>query len=144
VVLLNLIVTATTMLVVLNLWENRRPPTAETLPTATNLPSATLPAEAAITPILEDTPMPLPGETLPAPPAPTATPLVQRALTSQDVNLRARPSLNGAVLAGLPEGTWVDVPYPLQTRAAEGWVWVFVHTSFGSGWLVRAFLNFNP
>jgi hypothetical protein len=81
---------------------------------------------------------------LPAPPAPTATPLVQRALTSQDVNLRARPSLNGAVLAGLPEGTWVDVPYPLQTRAAEGWVWVFVHTSFGSGWLARAFLNFNP
>ena len=71
VVLLNVIVTATTMLVVLNLWENRRPPTAETLPSATSLPSETLPAEAAAAPILEDTPIPLPNETLPTPPAPT-------------------------------------------------------------------------
>lgn len=77
------------------------------------------------------------------PPALTATPIVQRALVESSVNLRVSPSLKGEVIAGLVKGTWLDVSYPLQTRSAEGMVWVFVHCSFGNGWVVRSFISFH-
>jgi hypothetical protein len=81
---------------------------------------------------------------LPVPPAPTAVPLVQRAFTLDDINLRAKPALNAEVLGGLPKGTWLDVPAPIQTRQANSLTWIYVRTSFGSGWVARIYLSFSP
>ena len=79
-----------------------------------------------------------------SPPEATATPLMQQAITINGVNLRVDPSMNGLVIAGLPKGTWVTIPYPLQMRTAEGLEWIFVHSPLGNGWVSRYFISFNP
>lgn len=81
---------------------------------------------------------------LSGPPEATATPVTGQALTTNALNLRATPSMTSAVIAGLQKGTWVAVPYPIQTQTAEGQVWIFVHTPLGNGWVSRYFLSFNP
>ena len=81
---------------------------------------------------------------LSSPPEATATPVRQQAITTNGVNLRAEPSMDGFVIAGLPKGTWVSVPYPLQMQVAEGLEWIFVYTPLGNGWVSRYFLSFNP
>ncbi len=78
-----------------------------------------------------------------SPPALTATPVIQRAQVNKGLNLRINPSMKAEILAGLPRGTWLDVAYPLRTVSAEGMLWVFVHSPFGSGWVVRDFLSFH-
>jgi len=81
---------------------------------------------------------------LSSPPDATATPVRQQAVTTNGVNLRAEPSMDGFVIAGLPKGTWVTVSYPLQTKIAENLEWIFVYTQLGNGWVSRYFLSFNP
>jgi hypothetical protein len=78
-----------------------------------------------------------------SPPDATATPVVERAVVNKGANLRVKPSTKGLVIAGLPQGTYVDVPYPLRMVSAEGFNWVFVQSPFGNGWVVRYFLSFN-
>ncbi len=79
-----------------------------------------------------------------SPPEMTATPVRQYAVTTNGVNLRSTPSMLGEVIAGLPKGTWVTIPYPLQMQIAEGQNWIFVYSSFGNGWVSRYFISFNP
>lgn len=70
-VLLNVIISAATMLVVLNLWESRSQPAAEAMPCATSLPAHTAPPQvAAASEVPTAAPTPLPDETLPAPSTP--------------------------------------------------------------------------
>ncbi|MGC1378245.1 MAG: SH3 domain-containing protein [Anaerolineales bacterium] len=77
------------------------------------------------------------------PPAASATPILlhTRAQVIKGVNLRLNPSMKAAIIVGLPKGTWLDVSNPLQTVSVEGFVWVFVHSPFGNGWVVRDFLS---
>lgn len=81
---------------------------------------------------------------LSGPPQTTATPYLIHAVINTDANLRAEPSTQSAVLAGLATGTAVTVPYPYQTKTGnKGAVWIFVNTSLGNGWVIRSFLSFN-
>lgn len=78
----------------------------------------------------------VPADTLDGAPADAATaPADIRYTTANSLNMRAAPSGNGAVIAGLPKGTRVSV------TDTEG-NWLFVKTDNGeTGWISNSFAS---